>query len=495
MNRDSEFENMWGENMQISPSSQVFYTPSNSPVREEYINPASFYEIYSNIINRRLENDVEKRDGFGALQVLEIDIISSDLQTKIRDCAKFDYVTKPYGIINLSRLINTQPQNPILFNWLFCSIGKSYLTINKENELHYDWHINLYELRVIISAIEELSQAGAFGKVWDTIIKGLKGLLYLKTVKDPERDPINHEFFIGYCLNSLRPLIPNFMYVYGRFFCNKPENGNRVCPIPSDEGLSYNYLMMESIKPGISLMQAVVDFNFEQFMSVYLQIISAVGMAYERFDFTHYDLHSSNVLIQGLPTGEPIFIKYSLGGNEFYIKSGVIAKIIDYGLSHIRVKDDQNNVMDFGNITAISADFTQSNPFQDIYRLSGRLLHNLSTDSDVNDIGNMNLLRKVHNIITDFEQFRGFDSRFISNEEKFLSTLREENSDYFVINPIDIPDPFVYHLKYILHRYGNLKGTVFFSHLPWGSKILSCDNGQCAKVEQIHNIVTANQFI
>ncbi|PWG73572.1 hypothetical protein DF186_22380, partial [Enterococcus hirae] len=69
-------------------------------------------------------------------------------------------------------------------------------------------------------------------------------------------------------------------------------------------------------------------------MRVYFQIVMALAVEYHEFDFTHYDLHAGNVLIQATPGNRFYLIPYTFEGRTVYIKTNVIVKIIDYGLSH-----------------------------------------------------------------------------------------------------------------------------------------------------------------
>jgi len=495
---------------QLRPGINYAAPPASPPIVRGQIDPNSFYGIYLGIMMMPRYNRDDKlqrqqqRDAFEKLMELELNIASAGLETtslesKLGNCRRLQEVNIPVGIRNVSSLIYRQPQNSILFRWLFCSINSSYLTVNKVSEVKYDWHIDVYELQQVMKAINLISEKGYYGQVWNIAIRGLEKLAYIKTSKTPEEDTIRHEFFIGYYLNELRDSIPNFMYVYGMFSCKNQEPGNSCFSVPrlqNDNNTEYipaNYLIMESVKPGYPpIFVTIIDYNFEQFMSVYLQIIASIGMAYEKYDFSHNDLHEGNVLLQDLPNKEPVLIPYRFGESRFYIKSYVIVKIIDYGLAHIKIKDDQQHQMNFGNMISPKVDFTRSTPIQDIYLITGRLLRSLKESK-------RGLLYHVHNIITDFVEFNRYDSLggFGFNERSFLNQLEAVDFLNFA-GPFGKANlsPFNYHLTHILERYPYLRNSVFFDNPVMGVKMLTCGkNNHCASVNDINSAALSNQLI
>ncbi len=77
----------------------------------------------------------------------------------------------------------------------------------------------------------------------------------LFAIKIPKSVNINiyHEAIIEMlALNKLRDIIPNFMFIYGLFYCSQPlkipnnisntNNSYKICPI---NGLKYGHLVME----------------------------------------------------------------------------------------------------------------------------------------------------------------------------------------------------------------------------------------------------------
>ena len=71
--------------------------------------------------------------------------------------------------------------------------------------------------------------------------------------------------------------------------------------------------------------------NEEDLSNIMLQIIISLIIAYKQYGFKHNDLHRENVLIQE----RDCELTYNLSGKIITLKSRYVARIIDYGLSHI----------------------------------------------------------------------------------------------------------------------------------------------------------------
>jgi hypothetical protein len=100
-------------------------------------------------------------------------------------------------------------------------------------------------------------------------------------------------------------------------------------------GVSFAILVQYISNP-ISLASFVVkhrhDILFEDQMICILYQIYAC-LSYLKDHYTHYDLHTENVLLYKLPDGKYVNIKYvdERSGNTVTVKTNYIAKIIDYG--------------------------------------------------------------------------------------------------------------------------------------------------------------------
>ncbi len=148
-----------------------------------------------------------------------------------------------------------------------------------------------------------------------------------------------HEWFVGYtCLNSLRRYIPSFAYVYSIVDCSGVLMNTELTEVASICGFFFGgghvMLMQEDISDSVSLFRYLTDnrdrITLETFLDILLQVLMALDMAYKKFGFTHYDLHTANILIQ--ETGVIFDVGYFMGR----ITTSLRVVIIDQAFSHVK---------------------------------------------------------------------------------------------------------------------------------------------------------------
>lgn len=166
-------------------------------------------------------------------------------------------------------------------------------------------------------------------------------LFVVKSAKNIHDDSLIHELVIGlYGTNQLRKFVPNFSYIYGGFKCSPPLlSDTKALSWCNNNDNKVNYVLYENINPSMSLNQFLSRCSGADFLNVYMQILYALRKAYLFMDYTHYDLHTENVLIRG--TDYPRFqIPYETEKlSTEYIQSNVVGTLIDYGYSHFLATD------------------------------------------------------------------------------------------------------------------------------------------------------------
>jgi len=187
---------------------------------------------------------------------------------------------------------------------------------------------------------------------------------------------ILHEYFVGaFGTNTLRSFIPNFAFVLGMFQCSPPyiDYESYVTNNPDDDSrkaLTYcqndvrtnqvNYMLLENITGSTTIAEFIQNgASFPEYLNVFTQVVLALHVA-QAIGFTHYDLHSQNVLV--LPLLEPMTIEYDKG---LYLQTRHLAFIIDYGRSHIIYA---GNHFGFQGV-AIGTYPDRAYPMHDIYKL------------------------------------------------------------------------------------------------------------------------------
>ena len=211
-----------------------------------------------------------------------------------------------------------------------------YQLMNKLS-CYFATHVELAsQINSEITELKTLAE-GVQGTVYSAVFKQLRDSIVLKHTKKGNSDELTaNKFFVALaCSNKLRESIPNFVYIYGTFHCADPKLEKGLVKFDNwcvqDEKKNTVFLIMEKIN-GKTMGDSIRNCNIEQYLSYLLQIIGALQIAEESCSFTHYDLHTSNVILR--PYILPYFyIKYK----EIYIKTDKIATIIDYGRASIKV--------------------------------------------------------------------------------------------------------------------------------------------------------------
>lgn len=187
-----------------------------------------------------------------------------------------------------------------------------------------------------------------------------------------------HEYFVGaYGTNTLRDIVPNFTYTLGMFKCSPPyidnaslltgrqdEETKRIALTScqnDDPKSQVTYVLSENITDSVTFRDFVINgASYEEYLNVIVQLVGAINLAATEIGFTHYDLHTENVLIKTLPSA--IFIYYPGIG---YVKTKHVATIIDFGRSHIKVNGES-----FGyNGVGIGIYPNETFPIFDIYKI------------------------------------------------------------------------------------------------------------------------------
>ena len=278
---------------------------------------------------------------------------------------------------------------------------------------------------------------GAGGSALESDFNKTDDVFIVKVANKGHEEDLLHEFFVGLTLNNLRRYVPNFAYIMGGFKCQSPvidKNDEVVSWCTLSEKSTIDYVLYENIAPGITLSKYSNNCSFEDWLDKYLQILYALNVAHKKHDFTHYDLHASNVVIRQLDsettssesqngvlkTNKKVSIPYKTerGGIEYLNTSG-IATIIDYGYSHIR-KDGRNHGIYGLEHYGISSE--HSHVMHDAYKLL------LSSMNDMYNSGNTECFEKASNILKFFNQNETAEDILIKQSEFYYFVPYNQNS-------------------------------------------------------------------
>jgi hypothetical protein len=229
-------------------------------------------------------------------------------------------------------------------------------------------------LKALFTSLRRIGAESRNGNALLVSIKSTEGVLIAKSPKSKLNDELFHEYFVGVmALNKLRRVTPNFAYILGAFKCLPPEiaEDKRVTSWCEAQGINknnlVNYVLYEKI-PGQSVEDLIPTCTAEEFFSWFVQIAISLHLARNSF-FTHYDLHTGNVMARKWKDDDSISIPYEVQPNlTWYVKAGTVAQIIDYGMSHIVV-----NGKHFGKRGIEHAGVHQNlyRPMFDLYKFLG----------------------------------------------------------------------------------------------------------------------------
>ncbi len=119
------------------------------------------------------------------------------------------------------------------------------------------------------------------------------------------------EYVLGVsALNSLRDVIPTVLYTLGAFAHEKKV-----------------YTMYEHV-PGKSIRELLFkeQINFEKWLSMFAQLLLTLEIAQQRVSFTHFDLHSENVL-----TRDTHGYVVPMDNDTYCVEAGLSPVVIDFG--------------------------------------------------------------------------------------------------------------------------------------------------------------------
>ena len=173
---------------------------------------------------------------------------------------------------------------------------------------------------------------GGYGIVFTAGFMHPNELLAIKINSEEDVATDIHEIAIGFKLNTLRTRTPNYAYVYGFYSCHREKDN--IASFCVREGTKQKFIVYENI-PGTTLNGRLQrGMNPCEFFSAYIQIMHALRIANDAFEYSHYDLHTKNVIIR--PTTAKYVMERRSDSNTYIETFGGIATMIDFGMSYLK---------------------------------------------------------------------------------------------------------------------------------------------------------------
>ena len=140
------------------------------------------------------------------------------------------------------------------------------------------------------------------------------------------RYSVEHELEVGKLVNPLRKYIPNFMLTYGGVMEAK-----------------HGYIFVEDLSGGETIASYIQSpqFSWKELFNITGSLLAGLMMAKQKNGFTHFDLHTSNVLL--LPLSLCAQSKPGNVGFDYHVGKGMQVKVtlsrlpvaIDYGMAYV----------------------------------------------------------------------------------------------------------------------------------------------------------------
>lgn len=235
--------------------------------------------------------------------------------------------------------LNNNFYNPAVMEAAACTIDSVIYQAPKEIGSLY--HNDL--IRTYITHLRLIGSESVAGYALLADFNKVKDMFVVKVSRDANRDNLQHELVVGlYGTNRTRNYIPNFAYIYGGFKCSPAEIDPETKQLSSyclDNDNAVNYVLYENVAPAVSMREYLESCSPQDFLNIYMQVLYSLRLGHKLFDFTHYDLHTENILIRTykIHHQDRLFqIQYETENGVEFITANKIATFIDYGYNHIQ---------------------------------------------------------------------------------------------------------------------------------------------------------------
>lgn len=330
------------------------------------ISSSEIHEIvkkYKSQCEKEEYSDSKKKEAI-ELRKAEKDILSSKAVSNF----PISEINKFYSLINSNKITEYNEYNNYdigLMDVALSGCSKIYLSAFpgslENNERVMEWVRGMRHLTSQIpnevSFASKITQMRQYFYGMDTFqIKAPRLCQDDSDKVSPERlDCLTHEAFVGlYGLNPLRKAgIPNFAYVYGGFEASPPiihPDSKKILAWGTNENVPDQvfYTIFENTNFTETLNDSCKNDTYDIILSYFIQIVLALKSANEYCNFTHYNLHTKNILLRK-QVNSILDIEYPFQDKKLLIRSprGIIATIYEYTTSYIEINVD-NKLKGFG---------------------------------------------------------------------------------------------------------------------------------------------------
>lgn len=222
-----------------------------------------------------------------------------------------------------------------------------------------------------------------------------ENMFVLKAPRNPkDANELIHEAMVAfYGTNDLRKgqdAVPNFAWIYGYFKCSPPlidassEGKKQVVAWCNSATTSpVAWVVYENIAPNKSFGEYVRSALPKAILNAYTSTMLGLREGVRRVSFTHFDAHDENILMCER-RDDKFWIRYRTGGDNdndgtygYMEMDKAVPTFIDYGSSHIALRDAGGNEVHYGHVAGQGKSplinygvyRDRANPMHDAYKL------------------------------------------------------------------------------------------------------------------------------
>lgn len=249
------------------------------------------------------------------------------------------YIQKIRNLISTNILYGPDMKNILcMFNNLIlsCSNIKDNFGLRKPSGEIMKW----------VQSIEKININSTQGWLYFMSVFNLQ--IIMKTPQDEVMiyDALR-EYLIGIgAINLLRYKTPVFLYTFGAFSCPFPNKDGSIKTLCEKNNSNTIYILNEKIDGKTMadyLKNNIID--FDNWLLIFMQLLLSLELSQREREFTHFDLHTSNVMII---SNKVISYEINLDNNTYYLENiRNQPVIIDFGYSTAKINDTTIGSFDF----------------------------------------------------------------------------------------------------------------------------------------------------
>jgi hypothetical protein len=150
---------------------------------------------------------------------------------------------------------------------------------------------------------------------------------------------IEQEYNVIEGLNNTSSYIPNFVKTYGKFYCkinDKFKKNKNPFYIGKEDNSIWAVVLLMELLDGLKLYRYIKNETMpnEINLSLVKQVLLACLVANKKINFTHYDLHTNNIIVRKCPLNS-VYLYILPDGSKYLVPTyGFLPTIIDFGFSY-----------------------------------------------------------------------------------------------------------------------------------------------------------------